>query len=80
MRLIPEGPIVDRSRRAGDGRAAQSHELTLKLDDFTLEAIREEAARLGVSTEELAQFSLLYYMADLDSGRIARLLPDTMTL
>jgi len=71
---------VDKSRRAGDGPAAQSHELTLKLDDFTLEAICEEAARLGVSTEELARFSLLYYMADLDSGRIARRLPDTMAV
>jgi hypothetical protein len=34
-----------------------------------------EAARLGVSLEELASFAVLYYLADLDSGRIARQLP-----
>jgi hypothetical protein len=80
VRLIPNGPIVDRSRRADVGRAARSRELTLTLDDFTLEAIAEEAGRLGVSTEDLVRFSLLYYLADLDSGRIARRLPDRLTL
>lgn len=80
MRLIPNGPIVDRSRRADVGRDARSRELTLTLDDFTLETIAEEAGRLGISTEDLARFSLLYYLADLDSGRIARRLPDRLTL
>jgi hypothetical protein len=80
VRLIPKGPIVDRSRRADVGQADGSHQLTLTLDDFTLETIAEEADRLGVSTEDLARFSLLYYLADLDSGRISRRLPDGVTL
>lgn len=80
MRLIPKGPIVDRSRRADVGEAAGPRQLTLTLDDFTLETIAEEAGRLGVSTEDLARFSVLYYLADLDSGRIARRIPDRLTL
>jgi hypothetical protein len=49
--------------------------LTLALDRFALEALEEECAQLGVSVEELARFAVLYYLADLDSGRIARQLP-----
>jgi hypothetical protein len=44
----------------------------LQLDGFAAEAIDEEADRLGISIEELVSFSVLYYLADLDSGRIAR--------
>jgi hypothetical protein len=47
-------------------------EVALTLDGFARESIEEEAARLGVSVEELASFAILYYLADLDSGRIAR--------
>jgi hypothetical protein len=46
--------------------------VALQLDGFAAEAIDEEADRLGVSIEELVSFSVLYYLADLDSGRIAR--------
>lgn len=42
------------------------------LDGFAGEALVEEADQLGVTTEELAKFAVLYYLADLDSGRIAR--------
>jgi hypothetical protein len=49
--------------------------LALALDDFTWEALAEQAARLEVSLDELAAFSVLYYLADLDSKRIARLIP-----
>jgi hypothetical protein len=44
----------------------------LQLDGFAREAIDEEAARLGVPVDELVSFSVLYYLADLDSGRVAR--------
>lgn len=56
-----------------DSRATR--ELKLDLDAFAREALEREAARLGVSAEELARFAVLYYLADGDSGRIARRTP-----
>jgi hypothetical protein len=57
----------------GDRRKiASTRGLTLKLDGFAWEALEEEAAREGVTMEELITFGVLYYLADLDSGRIAR--------
>lgn len=44
----------------------------LQLDGFAREAVDEQAARLGVPVDELVSFSVLYYLADLDSGRVAR--------
>ena len=46
--------------------------MAVQLDGFAAEATGEEAARLGISVEELVSFSVLYYLADVDSGRIAR--------
>ena len=46
--------------------------LTLRLEDFAWETIEQESAHLGVSVEDLIAFSVLYYLADVDSGRIAR--------
>lgn len=46
--------------------------LTVRLDDFAWEALEQESAQLGVSVEDLITFSVLYYLADVDSGRIAR--------
>jgi hypothetical protein len=57
----------------GEGRALDGdHTLTVRLQGFAREAIEQESARLGVSVEELAVFALQYYLADVDSGRIAR--------
>jgi hypothetical protein len=53
-----------------DSRA--KHELKLDLDTFGREALEAEAARLGVSAEELACHAVLYYLADCDGGRISR--------
>jgi hypothetical protein len=47
-------------------------ELTLRLDGFVRETIEEEASGLGVSADKLVTFAILYYLADLDSGLIAR--------
>ncbi len=47
-------------------------DLGLRLGDFACEALTDQAARLGVPSEELARFSVMYYLADLDSGRAAR--------
>jgi hypothetical protein len=44
----------------------------VRLDGFALEAVREESIRLGVTTEDVMTFAVLYYLADLDSGRISR--------
>lgn len=49
--------------------------LTLDLDAFALKALEDEARRMGVPVEELASFALLYYLADYDSGRVARQMP-----
>jgi hypothetical protein len=54
----------------GDARA-----MRLSLNPFAKWAIEREAAQLGVPVEELATFALLYYLADLDSGRVARRAP-----
>jgi hypothetical protein len=56
-----------------DGRGHRAeHRVELRLDDFAREAVEQESARLGVSAEEVMTFAVLYYLADLDSGRIAR--------
>jgi hypothetical protein len=55
-----------------DSRATRGGELKLDLDTFGREALAAEAARLGVSPEELARHAVLYYLADCDSGRISR--------
>ena len=49
--------------------------MTLRLDEFAYRTIEEESVKMGVSVEELTIFAVLYYLADLDSGRIARRIP-----
>lgn len=44
----------------------------LRMDGFAWEAVQSEAAREHLSVEEFITFSVLYYLADLDSGRISR--------
>ncbi|HWY90655.1 MAG TPA: hypothetical protein VNY31_08290 [Solirubrobacteraceae bacterium] len=46
--------------------------LGLRLDEFAWEAIQHESTSLGVSEEELIAYAVLYYLADVDSGRVAR--------
>ena len=41
------------------------------LDDDTFAALRHEAAGQGVDPSRLAEHALLYYLADLDGGRLA---------
>jgi hypothetical protein len=67
------GPIVPRSSPARqDEGVDRERSLLVHLSDFAWEALDEESTRLGVSIEELVGFSVLYYIADADSGRIAR--------
>ena len=53
--------------------------VTLRFDGFAWQAIEEESIQLGVSVEDLATFAVLYYLADLDSGRTARRLPAALS-
>ena len=45
--------------------------LDVDLDDDTFAALRQEAAGQGVDPSRLAEHALLYYLADLDGGRLA---------
>jgi hypothetical protein len=48
------------------------------LDDATWRALAEEAQRQSVRAETLAVHAVLYFLADLDSGRLAGLLEDAL--
>jgi hypothetical protein len=58
---------------AGDPQAEQgARSVSVALTGFAWESIEQESARLGVPVEELVSFAVMYYIADVDSGRIAR--------
>ncbi len=58
---------------AGEDRAlGGERSISLRLDGFVWESIEQESTRLGVPVDELVRFAVLYYLADADSGRIAR--------
>ncbi len=67
-------PVRAESGPEGSGQldSPSSRALKFELDTFAYMALEQEAARLAVSVEELARFAVLYYLADRDSGRIAR--------
>jgi hypothetical protein len=60
-----------RAPRSDSGDTTERR-LTLRLHGFAWDALEEEATRGGLSAEELIAFSVLYYLADVDSGRISR--------
>jgi hypothetical protein len=51
---------------------ASPRSLTLRLGASAWEMIDEKATQEGVTADELIMFSVLYYLADIDSGRISR--------
>jgi hypothetical protein len=58
---------------AGESSGArEKRTLTLELGSFAWQSLDEECERLGMAIEELIAFGLMYYVADADSGRIAR--------
>lgn len=61
-----------------EGDSHPSKRLRIELDDATWAALSEEADRQGVPTDLLALHALLYYLADIDSGRVAALLEDAL--
>lgn len=60
------------SRSAKDDGLATERSVTLRLESFAWETIEREAAGEGLTAAELITFSVLYYLADIDSGRISR--------
>ena len=50
----------------------------VELDQDTMEALETEARRHGMAPERLAEHALLYFLADLDSGRAAVRLGDAL--
>lgn len=71
---MPRFDRVQTRASAPDGAhdAQTRRTLSVPLEGFAWEAIGEEAAREGMTVEELVGFAVLYYLADIDSGRIAR--------
>jgi hypothetical protein len=47
------------------------HKATITLSEFAYSGLLAEAERQGVPLEELLQHAAMYYLADLDSGRLA---------
>jgi hypothetical protein len=80
VELIRGDPFVTRGANARVHVPAPLRQLRLSLDSFAWDAITEESERLGVPVEEIANFSVLYYLADLDSGRISRRIPSSGSL
>jgi hypothetical protein len=63
--------IVHSGERDGS-ETRGTRDVVAQIDGFAAKAIDEEAERLGISVDELVSFSVLYYLADVDSGRISR--------
>lgn len=61
-----------------EGRPAKGARLRIELDDATWRALVDAAAAQGVSVGRLARHALLFYVADLESGRVARALERTL--
>jgi hypothetical protein len=66
------GPSVSPPRSSEAQGEHTDRRITVTLEGFAWETLDEEAAREGITTEELITFSVLYYLADIDSGRISR--------
>ena len=66
--------------RAGSAAAARdgNHALAVELDDETWSGLRQEADEQGVAPDVLALHALLYFVADVDSGRVGRRLDDAL--
>jgi hypothetical protein len=72
--VIRRPPVSGRSS-TGPSADTSTRSLAVSLQPFAWEALELESVRLGVSEGELAAYAIAYYLADLDSGRVARDLP-----
>jgi hypothetical protein len=69
--------VSGRVARPAVNRPARG-QVTLSIDGVVWQELCHEAERQDVDAQELAAFALLYYLADADSGRIARSIPLAM--
>jgi hypothetical protein len=58
--------------------ARSEQQINVELDDATYLDLEEEAARQGVALELLAEHALVYFLADLDSGRVSDRIGDAL--
>jgi hypothetical protein len=71
--VIRSRPKPSEAPTAGEPLSGEPQpSVTVRLEGFTSEALAEESARLGVSVQELVAYAVTYYLADVDSGRVAR--------
>jgi hypothetical protein len=56
-----------------------SSDLEVVFDDVTWAALELEAKRQGVTSDALAVHTVLYYVADFESGRLAERLGETLS-
>ena len=52
--------------------SAEGSDLTVRLDVATWQALHEEAERQEVSAADLTRHAVLYFLADVDSGRVGQ--------
>jgi hypothetical protein len=64
--------VPDSLRMTSRREADEPGSVTLRLDGFAWQELERESARQEMDPSELASFAILYYLADADSGRIAR--------
>jgi hypothetical protein len=69
-----EGASSQQRRSAAAGRG-ERRTVPLPVEGWAYEELAREAERNGMSVGELASFAIAYYLADADSGRIARRIP-----
>jgi hypothetical protein len=73
---LPAPSLATRgTRRADDRRTRSCAKVEFALDGFAAEAVEQQAGDFEVTVEDLVGFAVLYYLADVDSGRIARTVP-----
>jgi hypothetical protein len=72
MKVPAMQPRVRLTGAPGSVPDAREDALSVPLDGFAWQAVEEESARLGVPMADLVAFAVLYYLADVDSGRVAR--------
>ena len=53
--------------------------MAIRLDRETWRGLREEAERQDVSNSDLTRHAVLYFLADVDSGRVGQRLESALT-